>query len=341
MHYTFHYYPDPGIAFDITKMLLVKLHPVNTWSSLLVSIDTRKEDILFIQKNASLFSSPRPELLLFFSLPANKRATFFSTLLGKVIQTNFTTFSFPSFLSYFNDVEKIKKDIHSFYFDSELSDSTDYEHFIRTSKNIPDKIKLLLFGFYVNPTKYINYLIETLESYYRTIVDSFISAASTIAISDSYIDQLLKRTENLDISSNSDISISYSLSFTTPEFLVFNYSNKHPYLITTSKSIDRILKTSDPYSINSFIAATAALSEKQRILIINLLIEREKLTLNEISTLLNISKTAVQHHMGYLKRANLVTIVRTYRKATYYLNSKGFNDTLLAMQKLANGEKLR
>ena len=136
-------------------------------------------------------------------------------------------------------------------------------------------------------------------------------------------------------------TISYSLSFTTPEFLVFNCSSNPAYLITTSQSISRILNTSDLYSLDSFICAASAFSDKQRMLIINLLIEKKELTMDVISHTLNLSKTAVQHHMTYLKKANLISVVRSYRKATYSLNAKGFNDVLTALQKLTNGEALK
>lgn len=341
MSYTFHYYPDPGIAFDISKMLFVKLNPVKIWSTLLTSIDSQQEDTLFIQHSADLFAPPKAELLLFFFLPTNKQTTFFSTILSQIILSNFSNFSFHSFLTYFENSDKLKKDIHSFYFDSELSSTTDFEHVIQTSKNIPDRIKLLLLGFYINPNKYIFYLTETLRSYYQHIVDIYISCSTPLSIPDEFIDQLLERSEKKEVTISPISNISYSLSFTTPEFLVFNCSLNSPYLITTANSMNRILSASDPCIIDSFITAATAFSDKQRMVIINLLIENKELTLSEISNMLNISKTTVQHHMIYLKKANLVTTVRSYRKATYSLNSKGFNDALIAIQKLANGEALR
>ena len=94
MNHTYQYYPDPGIAFDISKMLLVKLNPVNIWSTLLTSIDSQKDDTLFIQNNAESFPSPKSELLLFFFIPNNKNTTFFSSILSHVIQNNFSSFSF-------------------------------------------------------------------------------------------------------------------------------------------------------------------------------------------------------------------------------------------------------
>ena len=40
MSYSLKYYPDPGIAFDITKMLFVKLNSESVWQSSLTSIDS-------------------------------------------------------------------------------------------------------------------------------------------------------------------------------------------------------------------------------------------------------------------------------------------------------------
>lgn len=340
MNYIFRYYSDPGILFDISKMLLIKLNPINIWSSLLTSLDTHQEDVLFIQHHAASFPDPKPELLLFSSLPSNKRTTFLSLVLSTLIQKDFCSFSINSFLSYFDNIEQVKHDIYTYYFDDELSDTIDFEYVIRNLRTVTEKVKLLLFGFYVNPEKYLNYLTQTLVTYFNHISSEFISVPPKVHIPNSFIDHLLTRINSQHISNRHPHTILYSLSFTTPEFLVFNCSNELPYLITTSKSIERLLNTTDPFSLDSFVHVANALGDKQRMLIINLLIEKENLSLTEISDALNISKTAVQHHITYLKKAKLISVIRSYRKVTYYLNSKGFSDALSAFQKLVNGEKI-
>ena len=65
MSYSLKYYPDPGIAFDISKMLFVKLNPESVWKSLLTSIEDTNPETLKIQHNSNQFPNPNGILLLF------------------------------------------------------------------------------------------------------------------------------------------------------------------------------------------------------------------------------------------------------------------------------------
>ena len=68
MNYSLQYYPDPGIAFDITKMLFVKLTPENIWKPMLTSFETSTQDFTYIQQRSEYFPVPKPELLSLFAL---------------------------------------------------------------------------------------------------------------------------------------------------------------------------------------------------------------------------------------------------------------------------------
>ena len=82
MSYSLKYYPDPGIAFDISKMLFVKLNPESVWRNYMTTSNSPIDEVKFIRKNALLFPDPDSLLLLFSFRPANKSETFISQVIS-------------------------------------------------------------------------------------------------------------------------------------------------------------------------------------------------------------------------------------------------------------------
>ena len=100
MSYSLKYYPDPGIAFDISKMLFVKLNSESVWRSSLTSIDSNINECEYINKYANSLPHPDADLLLYVFIPTHKNATFLSTITSNIISQNFHNFTFSSFISY-------------------------------------------------------------------------------------------------------------------------------------------------------------------------------------------------------------------------------------------------
>ena len=104
MNYSLQYYPDPGIAFDITKMLFVKLTPENIWKPMLTSFETSTQDFTYIQQRSEYFPVPKPELLLFSFSFRPKKMMFLTDVILKLFNKGFSSFSISQLLSYFDDV---------------------------------------------------------------------------------------------------------------------------------------------------------------------------------------------------------------------------------------------
>ena len=60
MSYSLKYYPDPGIAFDIVRMLFVKLNPPSVWQELLTSPESVHEESEYLQNHADMLPDPAP-----------------------------------------------------------------------------------------------------------------------------------------------------------------------------------------------------------------------------------------------------------------------------------------
>ena len=111
MSYSLKYYPDPGIAFDISKMLFVKLNPETVWKECLTTLDSPIDEVQFIYDHAASFPSPDPLLLLFSFKLKNETGTFLSQTISNLSNNNFPLFSIKQLLTYLNNIPVVQKDI--------------------------------------------------------------------------------------------------------------------------------------------------------------------------------------------------------------------------------------
>lgn len=332
MNYSLQYYPDPGIAFDITKMLFVKLTPENIWKPMLTSFETSTQDFAYIQQRSEYFPAPKPELLLFSFYFRPKKMMFLTDVILKLFNKGFSSFSISQLLSYFDDVAQVKKDLFLFYFDDPIDDSG-IEHSIRTSTIIPDKIKIFLFGFHIAPQHYIHQLKNTIASYHEIILNNMVLSQPESKIPSDFIEWLFHERE---IPAPQCHNINFSLCYTTPYFCAEDMTAAPPFFITTIQTAVKDNVTSKTCSINELTQTLFALSDKRRIAIINLLITHHSMCIKDLASSLNLSETTVNHHIAELKKADLVIISHQKRKALYSFNS---SKVYLASTFLANLSK--
>ena len=120
----FTYYPDPGIAYDISKMLFVKLNPTNVWLDILTSPANVKAEITHIQKCADALPAPNSKMLLFSFVPSNQKTTFLTSVISHLLDSGIHSFSISKLTSYLNDYTLVKNDLINFYFESIRSYTT-------------------------------------------------------------------------------------------------------------------------------------------------------------------------------------------------------------------------
>lgn len=340
MSYSLKYYPDPGIAFDISKMLFVKLNPESVWKDYMTTRDSRIDEVEFIRNNASFFPHPDPLLLLFSFRPSNKTETFISQVISKLVFNDFTDFSVKLLIKYLNNSSVIQQDLYTYYLGEQDFSFSNLEHSIRICKTIPDKIKLLLFGFSLNASRYISLLCEIIQKYYNIFEVSFIPKSKTITISSSFINDIINNTYSSKQLSDIHLhpkSISYSLSFSTPYYLFRNFHVQEPFIITTHFTIEHLFtKDTEPYE-STLLTKITALNDKYRLSIIKHLVRNKNMTLQEISRSIGLSVSTTNHHLTQLKKANMLTITRQSHSMYYSFNPEGFQDTIKLLNKLEKG----
>lgn len=327
MSYSLKYYPDPGIAFDISKMLFVKLNSESVWKSSLTSIESSNNEIDIIKNNASLLPDPEQEVSLFLTIPNHKSTTFLASLISNLIKNNLENFSFSNLANYLSDINTIKNELILFYLGNSVNTPNDFEHAIRFNRNITDKTKILLFGFILNPNKYIDSLIRIIDLYSKIIKSQYLISNISESSPSHFVDVIIENTysKSSNIKSNlSNHSISYSLSFTTPIFLFRDFTIDKPYFITTVNTINHIDKQATLSFTNSLLLAVNALNDKHRLSIISHLSSHKSLSLKELSKLLNLSTTTTNHHLSVLHKANVITLTKRGRSNLYSYNPSGF-----------------
>ncbi len=344
MHYKLQYYPDPGIAYDLAKMCFVKLNSQNIWQETLTVINPHNDYTSFIQEQANNFPNPKSEVLPFVYIPTNKETTFLSLLVSKLVSKNFRTFSISDLIAYFDNTAEVQNDLFSYYFGEDNYWDTDLDHVIRHTKVIPDKIKIMLLGFSLYPSKYISSLIKTILNYYSILQNLWYSQPKNKTDFQPFIDLLITDSQQHGepaISLIENTVISYSMCITTPLFLYYNLATSPPFFITTLNTIEQMLHNNVAPPTIDLLQSTHAISDSHRLKIINLLISQKQVSFQEITDSLHLSSTAVKYHISILKKADLIRTTRCNRKILYSYNPYGFRSIIRSLEKLEKGEAIQ
>ncbi|MBQ7050987.1 MAG: helix-turn-helix transcriptional regulator [Firmicutes bacterium] len=340
MNYTLKYNPDPGIAYDIVRMLYVKLNATNIWRETLTSIESNDHPYDYIIEHAKLLPDPKPELALFFYIPTNKKTTFMTMIIDNMLSTNFSSFSVSDLYSYLNNSKQLLNDVLSYYLGEQDYSNVVFESLIRLSKVIPDRIKLLLFGFSYNPTAFAAQLSNTISSYYdiisADIQNDSISSKDLEQFTNLLIDQsLLFQTSRTSLLKDS--TVGFSLCTFTLDFFIYNQSNQNAFYVTTENTIHNKLNNHFSISPQELLQSIHALNDQYRLSIIRLLKEHGSLSPAELAEKISLSVTATKYHMALLKKANIISIRRNNRSIYYTYNPIGYKNILKALENFEKG----
>ena len=335
MNLHFDYYPEPGIIYDIVKMLYVKLNPIHVWKETLTPADSPNEAVQYIQQYSNLFPDLKGELALFFYIPTNKRSTFMTNVLESLLIKDFSHFCLDTVLDYLNNIDKVKNDIYSYYLDENISILGAFENAIRSSKYMTDRIKLHLFGFSYNPNLYITLLRKAFITYHDFIHET----CSFSPLEEKLLNNFVKALNNRDCSLNNphrvftSNNISYSLCRCTPNFLVANYSSDHEFFITTLQTINQRIQNISSHSSKNLLQSLHALDDPHRLSIMDLLKRKASLSVVEISKELALSITTTKYHISLLRKGNFLNLTKIGRNAYYSVNPVGYQYLINILQK--------
>lgn len=341
MNYKFQYNPEPGIVSDIIKMITIKFCSQSFWSTAYTLADSYMSDLKYIEDFSKPFSAKYSKILLFTYKIPHRPSVYLSSIFIDQLLSNYQNFSFDSFLSYFSDQSRIKKDLLSYYLGDQDYSQINVEPLIRKNTSIPDKIKILLLGFLLDPTTYIRHLTTQMQNYYTLLCEYHLSPATDFTLSDSFINSIIDSYCQDSEKVKSEIensTINYSFCFTIPHYLYYNFSTLESWLIFTPTSFIPLNPISTPTTSQLLVEISHSLSDPKRITILHLLHSYGPMSIEELLDHLKCSRSALNHHLTVLTEVHLIKSFQQGRKNIYMYDSEGMKNTSDIFTKFSKGD---
>ena len=341
MSYTFQYNPEPGIVSDVIKLFTIKFTPKSIWTSVYTLTDSFDSDLKRIEKFANHFTADYSKLLLFSYKMPHRSATYLSSIFTNQLLTNYQDFSFDSFLSYFKDKAQVRNDILSYYLGDQDYSYTNVEALIRKNDSIPDKIKILLLGFLLDTSTYLRHLTVQMKSYYSGLCDYHFSPSTDFKLTESIVNSLIEtwcKNPSKVKSEIANTTIHYSFCFAIPNYLFHCFTPACSWLIFTPDSLTRIKPLSKPTTSRSLAEISRSIGEPHRVTILQLLFSNDFMSMQDLITHTNCSRSTLHHHLTILENARLITSQYRGSKKIYAYNPDGFKNVSDIFLKISKGE---
>lgn len=324
MNYIFENHPDPGLAVDTVKILIHKLNAEHIWLQSQLLPATYHQDEAYVKHQLNLFQAPDSKLYLFVYISKTNPVCYLTQHLKNQIENNFDKFSFSDFISSFNDIPKITKNLLAHYTGVLDYTNVDFETLIRHDESIPDKVKVLLYGFLIKPEKYVDSLKKYLYLYYNTLVKTDRNLKN-LTLDSAILHSLLKscfKDPEVFLSKIQDNKIRYSVCTTIPYHLQFGHTS-FLWFILTEKSITLFHNDSLTFPSDYLTYLGDALRNQTRISIIQHLIHSQQISISELEQITNHATSTIQHHISILKKARLINEQKLGKQSFYSLNPEG------------------
>lgn len=324
MNYVFKNHQDPGLAVDAVKILAMKLNPEHIWLQSLLFPSSYLQDEAYVKQQLSLFSDPDSKLYLFVYISKTNPVCFLTKYLKNQIEKSFDSFAFQDFISSFDEVTKIKKALLSHYTGVVDYTTIDIETLIRHDDSMPDKIKVLLYGFLIKPDKYLESLKKYLYLFYNVLIKTNRTLTKT-TLDSSTIKTLLStciKDPDKFLSGITDSTIRYSICSTIPNYLEFG-TNSYFWMILTENIIVNLTQSPNSVPSDYLIYLGDALRNHARLTIIRELTKKHQLNFSELVHHTNLATSTIQHHLIILKKARLITEYKHGKQTVYSLNPDG------------------
>ena len=300
----------------------------------------KAEDITFYKEILNEFSPISDDLYVFFHVHQNGRCFFTCSYFDPYIRHLISDYNLDFIMNEMADQKKFIKKVIEFYFyelsDEEVQSCLDSEAQIFKvikDSNYSDTDKLRLYEFFLNPTIHIQKLFGELalkeaklssfyEKNYSTIFEIFNQLNLEIIIKQ--IEPL--KDYNYLMERKPDVFLTFCLInrgiiyvASLKENVVFVLGDKYKF------GIDEAKKTNDLYKLDTF---GLALSEKNRVSILNYMTEKGVVTCKELEQRFNFSGSTAYHHLSTLFRLGIINTKYEGKNVYYSINSKYF-DTII------------
>lgn len=326
---------NPGYMCDLIFIFLYNFNRQYCLNKY-INLDKSKTDTEYFHGVMYEFLKISDKLLLFFNMD-NRGKCFFTEYYFEPYQ-NILTSEYNLFFiqRQINDMKKITKNIFKYYFpdiaeemrDSYLDSPMEILKSISDLK-YDDKIKNLLYVFFINPDSIIqklnNELLSAnllLEKYYDRNIIKVENIQNNINLIELF--EMINQYKNNDwlVDMTEDLTISVCLL--NKNYIIDNFDNKAIILGHDYKNMFSYLLS--PKIEDDLSEIFSAFAIKNRITILDFIHEKGEISINEIANELKFSSATINYHLTLMHKAKIINKKYQGKKIIYSINKKRFKD---------------
>ena len=326
---------EPGLIYDLFYTFSLYFNMDYHFAHDLIP-GKSETDSEFFRKTVQDFSPFSDDLLLFFYLKKNGRGFITSCYFTPYKDAFAADYSFEFLLNKLSDHNQLIANMIDFYFPdisgedilkhknsivelSKLIDSSDYE----------ELIKRKLYSFFVNPEPVIRKLIYELmskkvllEEYYEKNYVSFLEVQNDLSFDSLKND--LSSFYKIEFLEKECESIFVSVCLINKNCFNFMYCKETPVLLLGYDYKESIIRYNAQKGLPSLKELGDVLTEQNRIAILDLMLEREEITIKDLERLLSFTGSTAYYHLTMMMRVRMVKARNQGRTVLYSINEKYF-----------------
>ncbi|MEA4824742.1 MAG: winged helix-turn-helix domain-containing protein [Clostridiaceae bacterium] len=339
-----HFIRDPGYMFDLFFLFVLQF---NKEYCLTEGINPNKstEDKEFYEQILNNYGPPEEELYPFFYVK-NYSKSFITTYYHQAYRAEFTTsYRFKTVELALADYEQVIKNLIRFYFDdipeSELAETAHSAQMIGRrikESSYSDRLKSGLYSFFLEPIPILQKLTHELTAKALQLSRYYDEKAYLLSRLQTQMDtaKLLVRLKHIrnyliDVENFEKLYISICLLNKNCVKIVFN--DPDPVLFLGSdydNCLNFLIGQEQAMKLDVF---GNALSEENRIEILNLILQMGEITIKDIERNLKISSTNAYYHITLMLKAGMIRTGNQGRTVLYSINQSYFDDVCEALKK--------
>lgn len=348
------YIREPGYIYDLIFCFVYYFNRIYCLNSPnYMNYNKSKEDTDFYNRIMYDFTNISDESLLFFYINDSGKSLFGKYYFQECSNDFLSNYNLTFIQRMLLDTQSVAKNVFDHYFPELKKEKIDFDfnslspqlgELIKKSKH-DEKIKNHLFYFFLNPVFVIEKLIGDLNSintilasYYEKNYHAIIECQQKIN-DDELLSEKLKQTKNNKLIIDQFEYVYISICLLNKNCVNGWFINENPLLLfgydfedAIAFSISQLLPINLEYIGN-------ALSERNRIEILDVLLKKEEASLRDLESELNLSATNAYYHISLMLKANLIKSRNEGKIVIYSLNKTHFTAVVNHLYKYTNIKK--
>lgn len=341
---------NPGYMFDLFFIFFLKYNTEYCMDTLLNN-KKRQEDQTYYKEILKLFEPISDDLYVFFHALQNKQCFMTLNYFYKYKTLFLTDYSLTTVQDALANHAEVTKNVISYYFYKLTEEDVDAclasnKHLFKIIKDsdYSDTEKSRLYEFFMDPGWHIQKLQYELMSkdlilnrFYEKNYPRILEAHNNITV-DSLVEQL-KPIDNLDFLKKGDIEGALSFCLLNKYCLnCVSLKNGIIYLLGDEYAVG-IEATANRKSSVKLDEFGSALSEENRVKMLDLMLERGEISCKDLERIFNFSGSTAYHHLTILMKSGVIKTRNEGKTILYSVNAECFNVVIDILSKYSAGKK--